>query len=180
MKRKREETASASSSSAPRSAAAAWDAVVAAPWNGKFGIRTATVDGKDVIQDSCFLPHETALVAPTGALAKQAVAQFQAYLKDPKHVFTLPLAPRGTEFQRAVWRHMQSIPVGRVDSYGDVARAIESAPRAVGGACRANPFCVVVPCHRIVAANGVGGFSGNTHGSAEIKLWLLRHEGNRY
>jgi methylated-DNA-[protein]-cysteine S-methyltransferase len=76
---------------------------------------------------------------------------------------------------------MQTIPVGSVLTYGDVAKEIKSAPRAVGGACGKNPLPVIIPCHRIIAANnGLGGFnSGNIFFGLNIKKWLLEHEGIR-
>lgn len=79
--------------------------------------------------------------------------QLQAWRDDPRFIFTLPLAPAGTPFRNQVWQAMLAIPCGETRSYGDVAKALGSAPRAVGGACGANPYPVVVPCHRIVAAS---------------------------
>lgn len=82
----------------------------------------------------------------------------------------------GTEFQRAVWQAMQKIPAGQTRSYGEIARLIgrPKAVRAVGGACGANPIPVLVPCHRVLAANGkIGGFSGGL----DWKRLLLEREG---
>lgn len=87
-----------------------------------------------------------------------------------------PLAPAGTEFQKAVWREMRKIPPGQTKSYGEIARAIgkPKAVRAVGGACGANPIPVFVPCHRVLAANKkIGGFSGGL----DWKRKLLAAEG---
>ncbi|TAM44799.1 MAG: MGMT family protein, partial [Gammaproteobacteria bacterium] len=79
-----------------------------------------------------------------------------------------------------VWNALQRIPAGKVLSYGDLARKLKTGPRAVGNACRANPIPVVVPCHRVVASNGKGGFMGKTGGKAlVIKDWLLAHERGR-
>jgi methylated-DNA-[protein]-cysteine S-methyltransferase len=98
--------------------------------------------------------------------------------KDPAFEFGLPLAPAGTHFQRRVWARIAAIPSGQTLSYGEVAAAIGSGPRAVGNACGANPYPIVVPCHRVVAANhGLGGFARNSGGFLlDIKKWLLRHE----
>lgn len=75
--------------------------------------------------------------------------------------FSLPMAPQGTDFQRRVWRVMEGIPTGETLTYGDVANQLGSAPRAVGGACGANPIPILIPCHRIVATGGgLGGYSG--------------------
>ena len=116
--------------------------------------------------------------APTVLLAKEAVRQLRAYLHDPSFAFSLPLAPAGTPFQRRVWAKIAAIPTGRTRSYGEVARDLASGPRAVGGACGANPFPLVVPCHRVVAAaGGMGGFARQRGGFLlDVKRILLAHE----
>lgn len=116
--------------------------------------------------------------APKTPLARETVRQLRAWLKDPAFEFGLPLAPAGTHFQRRVWRQIESIPVGATRSYGEVAAAIGSGPRAVGNACGRNPYPIVVPCHRVVAANHrIGGFARNSGGFLlDVKKWLLRHE----
>jgi methylated-DNA-[protein]-cysteine S-methyltransferase len=118
-------------------------------------------------------------VAPKTPLAKEAVRQLRAWLKDPGFELGLPLAPAGTHFQRRVWEQIAAIPAGRTLTYGEVATAIRSGPRAVGNACGANPYPIVVPCHRVVGANqGLGGFARQRGGFLlEVKKWLLRHEG---
>jgi len=140
------------------------------------GVRTAA----GAIAEICFLPASVPLREPANALAAHAVRQFRRYLRDPDARFDLPLARVGSEFQRRVWAAIASIPRGRTLSYGQLARQLRSAPRAVGQACGANWFPLVIPCHRVVGASGIGGF-GN-HGAGfhlEIKRWLLRHEGVR-
>ncbi len=116
--------------------------------------------------------------APRSPLAKEAVRQFCAYLTDPRFEFGLPLAPAGTAFQRRVWNGISEIPVGRTRTYGELAASIGSGPRAVGNACGANPYPLVVPCHRVVATGGaLGGFARNRSGFLlDIKRWLLAHE----
>jgi methylated-DNA-[protein]-cysteine S-methyltransferase len=117
-------------------------------------------------------------VAPKSLLAKETVRQLRAWLKDPQFAFSLPLAPAGTPFQRRVWAGIAAIPPGQTRQYGEVAADIGSGPRAVGNACGANPYPVVVPCHRVVAAGGgLGGFGRNRDGFLlEVKRWLLEHE----
>ena len=117
-------------------------------------------------------------IAPKTPLAKEVVRQLRAWLKDPRFDFGLPLAPAGTHFQRRVWEQIASIPPGR--TYGEVAIAIRSGPRAVGNACGANPYPIVVPCHRVVGANhGLGGFARQRGGFLlDVKRWLLNHEGS--
>ena len=115
--------------------------------------------------------------APT-AVPDPIRRQLEAYFSDGRTVFDLPLAAGGTAFQRRVWSAMAAIPPGRTRTYGEIAREIGSAPRAVGQACRANPVPIVVPCHRVVGAQGLGGFAGDTSGRrVAVKRWLLRHEG---
>jgi methylated-DNA-[protein]-cysteine S-methyltransferase len=120
----------------------------------------------------------SAEVAPRSLLAKEAVRQLRAYLKDPRFAFSLPLAPAGTAFQHRVWAGIAAIPSGATRSYGELATAIATGPRAVGNACGANPYPIVVPCHRVVAANhGLGGFARQRGGFLlEVKRWLLEHE----
>jgi methylated-DNA-[protein]-cysteine S-methyltransferase len=77
-----------------------------------------------------------------------------------------------------VWERVQSIPRGQTRSYMDIARELRSGPRPVGMACGANRIPLVIPCHRVVASRGIGGFMHSRGGHAiEIKRWLLRHEG---
>ncbi len=112
---------------------------------------------------------ETPLLA---AAAQQLNAYFYCGLKR----FELPLAPAGSRFQQAVWREMRRIPCGRTRSYADLARAVDSAPRAVGGACARNPIPILIPCHRVVAAGGrIGGYSAP--GGLDVKRFLLELEG---
>jgi len=90
----------------------------------------------------------------------------------------LPLAPVGTPFQRRVWAALQAIPPGETRTYGALAAALDSHPRAVAAACRANPWVLLVPCHRAVSAHGPGGFMGATEGwPLALKRRLLEHEG---
>lgn len=112
------------------------------------------------------------------ALPRVIRSQINAYFKNAQNKFDLPLDLQGTAFQKKVWRILQSIPAGKTLTYGEVARRLNSSPRAVGNACRANPVPLVVPCHRVVSAQGIGGFSGQTGGpKVAIKTWLLQHEG---
>ncbi len=129
-----------------------------------------------------YLPLTVRALAPRDAIAAQAVAEIRAYLVDPRHVFTLPLAATGTPFQHAVWDAIAAIPPGESRTYGELARQLRTAPRAVGNACGANPIALVVPCHRVVGSRGaLGGFMGAAAGDPlAIKRWLLVHEGYRF
>jgi len=142
------------------------------------GIRTsdAGVIGID------YLPRHERVLAPANALAERACRQLERYLADPEFRFTLPLAPGGTAFRQRVWQALLQIPTGESRTYGELARQLHSAPRAIGGACGANPIALVIPCHRVVATHGsLGGFMGVTEGDPiAIKRWLLAHEGYRF
>ena len=141
----------------------------------RVGIR---IEG-EVLTGISYLPPETPLLAPENALAERAVFQIERYRNDPDVLFDLPLSASGTQFQRDVWRQISEIPRGRTRTYGDLARRIGAEARAVGQACGDNPFPIVVPCHRVVAADGLGGFSHHVGGYLmEAKKWLLKHEGN--
>jgi methylated-DNA-[protein]-cysteine S-methyltransferase len=144
---------------------------------GALGIRT---DG-EVVSEIVFLPKSVTALAPRTKLAEKAVKQISRYLDDPLFRFKLPLKEVGTPFQQRVWGAIASIPCGKTLSYGAIARQIRTGPRAVGQACGANWFPLVVPCHRVVASGGLGGF-GNQDGDENgfhltIKRWLLKHEG---
>lgn len=125
----------------------------------------------DFLQGSQYSP-------PTTRIAAAVFAELDAYFADPKHIFSLPVALSGSDFQRRVWQMMMYIPVGSVRTYGDVADELVSGPRAVGGACAANPLPIVIPCHRIVSKRGMGGFNHTRDGAyITVKRWLLAHEG---
>jgi len=108
-------------------------------------------------------------------LLEEAARQLQAYFDGKLSHFDLPLAPAGSPFEKRVWAAMQKIPYGETRCYGDLADAIHSAPRAVGGACGKNPIPIVIPCHRVLAKSGLGGYSGQ--GGLDTKCALLRLEG---
>ncbi len=112
---------------------------------------------------------------PTGL--DQIAQQLCDYSRQAHNNWSLVMSDRGTHFQRRVWRYLQTIPMGSTQSYGQIAKALNSSARAVGNACRANPFLLVVPCHRVVKSTGIGGFAGKVDGEAiAIKRWLLAHE----
>ncbi len=110
---------------------------------------------------------------PTPLLA-EAKRQLDAYFDDPAAGFDLPLAPAGTPFQHRVWEAMQAIPTGQSRRYGEIAEALGSSARAVGGACGANPIPIIIPCHRVVGTGLLGGYSGD--GGTDTKRYLLAHE----
>lgn len=123
------------------------------------------------------LPHNTGTLAPQDPLAREVIAQLDAYCRNSRFCFELPLVKSATTFQQRVREALLAIPVGQVLSYAELADRLDSGARAVAMACRHNPLPVIVPCHRIVAKNSVGGYAGATSGKpVEIKRWLLEHE----
>jgi methylated-DNA-[protein]-cysteine S-methyltransferase len=124
-------------------------------------------------------PTQPARAPRKNSIAFLACVQIQAYLDDPRFEFDLPLMLHGTRHRLAVWEAMQRIRAGRTRTYGELAQELRSSARAVGGACGANPIPLVVPCHRVIAAQGLGGFMGEKREGFElgIKRWLLEHEG---
>ena len=131
----------------------------------------------DALADVSFLGDTTSLHAPRTTAAKRVCRQLRSYFANPRYSFRLPLTLSGTAFQQRVWRELRRIPAGRTLSYGALARKLTTSARAVGNACRANPVPIVIPCHRVVAANGAGGFMGKRSGSAlRLKHRLLEHE----
>jgi methylated-DNA-[protein]-cysteine S-methyltransferase len=159
----------------PQQGSELFSAIVAAPF-GAMGVRT----DQGRLRELVYLPPHYLEKAPTDAVAEQAARQVGCYFADPDFTFDLPLQDAGSPFQRRVWDAIRTIPRGSVRTYGHIATLLESAPRAVGQACGANWFPLVVPCHRVTAAGGLGGFANaaDEHGfQLGVKRWLLRHEG---
>jgi methylated-DNA-[protein]-cysteine S-methyltransferase len=124
-----------------------------------------------------FLQHFAPLKVQASQPALGIAQQIQAYLDNPNHTFSLPEIAVGTAFQRKVWNAIYTIPVGKTKTYAELALMVGSGPRAVANACGANPLPLLIPCHRVVAKSGLGGFMPGTLGGLEIKRWLLKHEG---
>lgn len=149
-----------------------FDAVIKAPF-GFVGIRISS----GAVISIELKPGFARVKSPGSVAARAAVRALTQYFRDPQAPLEVPVALHGTPFQRRVWRALRRIPAGRWVSYGALAAQLGTSARAVGGACRANPVPIVIPCHRVVAANGTGGFMGATGGRAVgIKTWLLAHE----
>ncbi len=101
--------------------------------------------------------------------------ELQDYFSNPHHRFQLSLKPQGTAYQQRVWNALLVIPVGRTVTYGDLAKSLQSSPRAVGQACKANPVTLFIPCHRVVGKNNQGGYMGRVDALC-FKTHLLQHE----
>ena len=126
-----------------------------------------------------YLPRGVAALMPCDAISKEVTRQLKAFVRDVHFRFDLPYEIQGTDFQQRVWEQIGLIPRGSTKSYGAVAKSIATSARAVGTCCGANRLPLLIPCHRVVAANGIGGFmhTRNEGDALNIKRWLLRHEG---
>lgn len=117
-------------------------------------------------------------VRPICDLAGEAADQLGRYFKDPDFRFNLPIKILGTPFQVRVWEAIAAIPCSKTRTYGELARALDAPARAVGQACGDNRLPIVIPCHRVVSADGLGGFAHASGGfPTTVKRWLLEHEG---
>lgn len=153
-----------------------WEAIIEFP---KMKVGVATREGR--VTGIRYLPLTVESKAPENELAERAARQIERYRDDPDTKFDLPLLIEGTDFQRRVWDVMCAIPRGRTLTYGEVARKLGDGgydtARVVGQACGDNKLPIVIPCHRVVGADGIGGFSHTTDGYLiDVKRWLLMHE----
>lgn len=150
----------------------AYDVVLAAPMC-HLGARFTA----DALTSLDFLATDVPVSTRLDARARHLSHELDAYWDDPAHVFDLLFVPQGTAFQLRAWHAMMTIPPGYPITYGTLARRLGTAARAVGQACGANPLPILIPCHRVVAAHGLGGFMHvATGGPLDIKVWLLAHE----
>lgn len=150
-----------------------YDALINAPFGA---VAISARDDQLVIelltQSSSQPNHQSA--HPLVALAYEQIMQ---YLQQPTAQFNLPLIPRGTTFQQRVWQAIAAIPSGQTRTYSQIAQQIGSGPRAVANACGSNSLPLVIPCHRVVAKNGIGGFMQGKQNGLLIKQWLVQYEG---
>lgn len=138
-------------------------------------LQVECVDGALVSVDYLADPPPAVSSRP-GPCAVLALAWLEAYFSRGPLPGLPPLAPEGSRFQQLVWRALADIPPGQTRTYGELARQLGTAPRAVGGALRSNPIPLFIPCHRIVAAHGLGGYDGAGEEGLRRKAWLLAHE----
>jgi methylated-DNA-[protein]-cysteine S-methyltransferase len=110
-------------------------------------------------------------------LVGQLVHELDCYFANPNFKFTIPYQVTGTTFQKRVWEALVRLPVGKTISYSGLAKRLKTGARAIGNACRTNPLLLLIPCHRVLAQNGLGGFSGDHTGKkVAVKQWLVNHE----
>ncbi|HEX6157745.1 MAG TPA: methylated-DNA--[protein]-cysteine S-methyltransferase [Burkholderiales bacterium] len=149
-----------------------YDVVIDFP---KFKVGVKTRDARVV--EIRYLPSTTPTVPAKTSLARRAAEQLERYRGNPDATFDLPLLIEGSELQRGVWDAMCAIPRGRTRTYGELAKELGADARAIGQCCGDNKLPIVIPCHRVVAADGIGGFGHATGGYLlEAKRWLLMHE----
>ncbi len=153
---------------------AIFSAIVSAPF-GRMGIRTENASVSELV----YLPERYREKSASDAVAENAARQVQSYFADPDFIFELPLKNAGTLFQQKVWKAISDIPRGEIRTYGQLAKSLRSAPRAVGQACGANWFPLIIPCHRVTAAGGIGGFAHHDDVDGfhiRVKRFLLEWE----
>ena len=124
-----------------------------------------------------FLPMDTQVSSHQDVRKRGLARELDIYWQDPAHSFDLFFVPHGTPFQMRVWHALLAIPAGQPTTYGALAKQLGTSARAVGQACGSNPLPIFIPCHRVVAANGLGGFMHSASGAPlDVKTWLLQHE----
>jgi len=152
-----------------------FDAVIAAPFGA---VAISAQDDFLVGIELLGLPQIEQLSSDPFVL--DVIKQLQQYFVSPSFVFDIPYAVNGTLFQKRVWRAIASIPSGDTWSYGELADQVASGPRAVANVCGANQVPLIIPCHRIVAKAGLGGFMQGKENGLRVKQWLLDHESIKY
>ncbi|MCB5186118.1 methylated-DNA--[protein]-cysteine S-methyltransferase [Methylobacillus gramineus] len=148
-----------------------FSAVIEAP----FGAIGVYVDD-EYVSGIKLIPEHLSACCASQPFVQYVALQLKRYLQDASTSLDIPHVLQGTPFQKRVWRKMNEIPLGQVWSYSELAEQVASGPRAVANVCGANHLPLLIPCHRIVAKNGIGGFMQGTANGLDIKRWLLQHE----
>ena len=151
-----------------------FDAIVPSPF-GAVGV----VAQDDFVTTLTLLPNQQQEKTSEQAFVQSVVRQIKQYFAKPDQVIDVPIAVKGTPFQRRVWQAISTVPAGKTITYTELAKMVNSGPRAVANACGANQVPLVVPCHRVVAKQGLGGFMQGEDKGLAIKAWLLQHEQKR-
>jgi methylated-DNA-[protein]-cysteine S-methyltransferase len=148
-----------------------YDVIINAPFGG-VGIH---VESDYVVGIQLFLVQQSTREA-SHQFAQYVAHQISQYFMQAGSILDIPYAVSGTPFQKRVWKAISDIPAGEVLTYSELAEKVGSGPRAVANACGANRLPLLIPCHRVVAKNGLGGFMQGIDGGLKIKEWLLAHE----
>ena len=147
---------------------------------GTIGIITQS----DTLTGIVFAPSQPDAAGSSPRIAEKTALQLERYFDDPHWRFDLELMAFATRFQKKVWSKLRKLKAGNTVTYGELSRRLRIAggARAVGNACAANPLPIIIPCHRVVAVNGLGGYcrTDNNTFMLEKKLWLLKHEGRQF
>lgn len=148
-----------------------YDVILSAPF-GAIGINIQS----DFVVAIQLLPTQQETGDATNQFAQHVAHQISQYLMRTSSTLDIPYAISGTPFQKRVWQAISEIRFGQVMTYTDLAEKVGSGARAVANACGANRLPLLIPCHRVVAKNGMGGFMQGIEGGLKIKEWLLAHE----
>ncbi len=151
-----------------------YEAVIPSPF---LDARLGLVFSGNALVELDFVGEEFRLLAPTHRAHKKVIQQLEKYFKHSATQLDMDITLQGSPFQKRVWQALCKIPVGKTLTYGALAKRLGTSARAIGNACRTNKIPIVIPCHRIVAKTGLGGYMGHRKGSElDIKQWLLQHE----
>ena len=131
----------------------------------------ANITGTDTVITRLFLQREKPAEHEPTPLLRDAARQLAAYLRGDMHDFDLPLRADGSDFAKSVWAQMLKVPYGRTRTYGDVANVLKAPAQLVGQACGQNPIAIIIPCHRIVGTNWLGGYTSDL--GVDVKAYLL-------
>ncbi len=148
-----------------------YDAIISVPF-GAVGICTQD----DFLTEVALLPSAQVEEPSSDGFTQHVASQISQYFSNPQTSLNVPFAVKGTPFQKRVWQAIADIPCGQTLTYGELAAKVNSGPRAVANVCGANQVPLFIPCHRVVAKNGLGGFMRGTENGLKVKKWLLSHE----
>ena len=148
-----------------------YDVIINAPFGG-VGIHVES----DYVVGIQLFPIQRSTREASHQFAQYVAHQISQYFMQAGSILDIPYAVSGTPFQKRVWKAISDIPAGEVLTYSELAEKVGSGPRAVANACGANRLPLLIPCHRVVAKNGLGGFMQGIDGGLKIKEWLLAHE----
>lgn len=174
----------------PKQKSLNWQGVIKTPI-GNIGISTTSDDNH--LAQLCFVAATLPTKAPSTNLAKRVAIELQSYFHDAAYKFSVPLKLAGTPLQQKIWGELKKIKPGKTVTYGQLAERLQTSPRVIGNACRANPVLIFIPCHRVVGVNGLGGYGGACAKNAverdersptnnqllQHKRWLLEHESEK-